>query len=59
MEVLSKPCQDRFLHPVLVHYRKNKKIQVAKWGTPKKIVATVLDNADLEQKIMEIFLEKK
>jgi hypothetical protein len=36
MEVVSKPCQDRFLHPSLVHYRKNKKIQVAKWGTPKK-----------------------
>jgi len=33
---MSKPCQDQFLHPVLVHYRKNKKIQVAKCGTPKK-----------------------
>jgi hypothetical protein len=32
MVVVSKPCQDRFLHPILVHYRKNKKIQVAKWG---------------------------
>ncbi len=20
--VVSKPCQDRFLHPILVHYRK-------------------------------------
>jgi hypothetical protein len=33
---VSKPCQDRFLHPILVHYRKIRKIQVAKWGTPKK-----------------------
>jgi len=29
MEVVSKPCQDQLLHPILVHYRKNKKIQVA------------------------------
>jgi len=36
MEVVSKPCQDQFLHPILVHYRKNKKIQAAKWGKPKK-----------------------
>jgi hypothetical protein len=28
-------------------------------GHTKKIVATVLDKADLEQKIKEIFLEKK
>jgi len=23
MEVVLKPCQDRFLHPILVHYKKN------------------------------------
>ncbi len=22
MEVVSKPCQDRFMHPILVYYRK-------------------------------------
>jgi len=38
MEMVSKPCQDRFLHPILVHsIEKKEKIQVAKWGTPKKI----------------------
>jgi len=31
-----KAMQDRFLHPILVHYRKIREIQVAKWGTPKK-----------------------
>ncbi len=36
MEVVSKPCKDWFLHPILVHYRINRKIQVAKWGAPKK-----------------------
>ncbi len=35
MEVVSKPCQDRFLYPILVHYRKIRKIQSGKWGTPK------------------------
>jgi len=33
MEVLSKPCQDWFLYLILIRY---KKIQLAKWGTPKK-----------------------
>jgi len=37
MEMGLKPCQDRFLHPILVHCRKIRKIQVAKWGTPKNI----------------------
>ncbi len=36
-KVVLKPCQDRFLHPILVHYKKNMKIQAAKWDTPKKI----------------------
>jgi len=35
MEVVSKPCQDQFLHPIPVHYRKIRKIQVDKWGKPK------------------------
>ena len=35
MEVVSKPCQDWFLDPILVDYRKNKKIQIAKWGKQK------------------------
>jgi len=35
MEIASKPCQDQFLHPILVHCRKIRKIQVAKWGTQK------------------------
>jgi len=33
MEMVAKPC----LHPILVHsIIERKKIQVAKWGTPKK-----------------------
>jgi len=27
-------------HLILVHYRKNKKIQVAQWGTPKIFLST-------------------
>jgi len=46
MEVVSKPCQDWFLHPILVHNRKNKKIQVAKWGTPKKHLKKTFGNDD-------------
>ncbi len=35
-------------HPILVHYRKNKKIQVAKWGTPpKNIYKKILDSIRL------------
>jgi len=37
--VKAMPCQDRFLHPILVHYRK---IQVAKWGTPKKYLKKIV-----------------
>jgi len=33
MEMGSKPCQDGFLSPILVQCRKNKKVQVDKWGT--------------------------
>jgi len=32
----SKPCQDQFFHPILVHFRKIRKIQVAKWEHQKK-----------------------
>jgi len=35
MEVVSKPCHDRFLHPVLVHYRK--KNTGSQMGHTKKI----------------------
>jgi len=36
MEMVSKPCQDHFLHPILVHsIIEKKEIQVAKWGTQK------------------------
>jgi len=42
MEVVSKPCQDQLLHPILVHYRKKEKIQAAKLGTPKKILKKYL-----------------
>ncbi len=32
------PCQDRFLHPILVHsIIEKKEIWVAKWGTQKKL----------------------
>ncbi len=33
----SKPCQDQILHPIMIHCWKIRKIQVAKWGTPRKI----------------------
>jgi len=36
MEVVSKPCQDRFLHPILIHYRKNKKNTGSQMGQAKK-----------------------
>jgi len=36
MEMGSKPFQDQFMHPILVYYRKIRKIKVAKCGTPKK-----------------------
>jgi len=42
MEVVSKPYQDIFLHIILVHYRKIRKIEVAKWGTPKKCKKNIL-----------------
>jgi hypothetical protein len=38
MEMVSKPCQDRFLHPILVHSIEKKKIQEAKWDTLKKVI---------------------
>jgi len=37
MEMGAKPCQDQFLHPILIHSGKIIKIQVAKWGHAKKI----------------------
>jgi len=35
MEMVSKPCQDRFLYLVHTIIEKRMKIQVAKWGTPR------------------------
>ncbi len=37
-KVVSKPCQDRFLHPVLVHYRKNKKNTGSQMGHTQKFI---------------------
>jgi hypothetical protein len=42
MEMGYKPCQDQFLHPILVHC---KKIQVAKWGTKINIKTTTTTTA--------------
>jgi hypothetical protein len=37
--MVSKPCQDRFMYPVLVKSlnEKERKIQIAKCGTSKKV----------------------
>jgi len=38
MEVVSKPCQDRFLHPILVHSKLEKKENIGgQMGHTKKI----------------------
>jgi len=38
MEVVSKPCQDRFLHPILVHSRIEKNENTgSQMGHTKKI----------------------
>jgi len=47
MEMGSKPCQDGFLHPILVQYRKIRKIQVAKLCTPKIIFLKALFTRDI------------
>jgi len=36
MEVVSKPAQDRLLHPILVHYIKNKENTGSQMGHTKK-----------------------
>jgi len=36
MEMGSKPCQDQFLHAVLVHYRKIRKYRQANGTRQKK-----------------------
>jgi len=39
MEVVSKPCQDRFLHPILVHSIIEKKENTgSQMGRTKKII---------------------
>jgi len=50
MEMGSKPFQDQFLHPILVHFRKIRNIPGAKWGTQKILKKTVLNKA-AEKKI--------
>jgi hypothetical protein len=39
--------QERFLHLILVHFE-NKEKQLAKWGTPKKILLTKELHFDLK-----------
>jgi len=36
-QCMSKPCQDRFLHAILVHYRKIRKYRGSQMGHTKKI----------------------
>jgi hypothetical protein len=58
--LMSKPCQDQFLHPILVHFWKNKK----NIGT-NKIVAKKINNHSgqfhqhLMSKFETIFLRQK
>ncbi len=52
IQILVGNGQDRFLHPILVHSWKNKKIQVAKWGKPtKKIKMQRLNSQGLGWKV--------
>jgi hypothetical protein len=55
---MKKVCkQDHLLHPVLVHNRKNKKIQPAKWGTSKIIFKKIfLQNDAVFMKYSQIWV---
>jgi hypothetical protein len=49
MEMGLKPCQDQFLHPILVlSCGKIRKIYVAKWGKPTK--KTIFKNPNVGTK---------
>jgi len=60
MEVVSKPCQDQFLHPILVHSISEKKENSAsQMGHTKKIILKKMSEKRCVNKNVRTFLNNQ